>query len=103
MANESSGPLPTAQGGVPTPPGPNASRFEWRAYRHQARDYYRAQGNAHYGPLAWGGLGALLLILIGVYVLLQNLGVAGWLNVVFWPALLIVLGALLLVTRTLRR
>jgi uncharacterized membrane protein HdeD (DUF308 family) len=51
---------------------------------------------------AWGGLGALLLIVIGVYLLL-NPGVAGWLSVVFWPALLIAVGALLLVTRTSRR
>jgi uncharacterized membrane protein HdeD (DUF308 family) len=52
---------------------------------------------------AWCGLGALLLIVIGVYLLLLNPGVAGWLSVVFWSALLIAVGALLLVTRTSRR
>jgi hypothetical protein len=52
MATESSGQPPPAPVGSPTPSGPNASRYEWRAYRHQERDSYRAQRNAHLGPLA---------------------------------------------------
>lgn len=46
--------------------------------------------------LAWCGVGALVLVAIGVYLLAVNLGVAGWISVVFWPLLLIVIGVLIL-------
>ena len=40
--------------------------------------------------------GAILLISLGVYFLLNNLGWFGWLNIAIWPLLLIGLGVWLL-------
>lgn len=84
----------------PNPPGPGASRDEWRAWRRQQR----ARG--WYGPWAWGGGGVwgwfwgAALVLIGAYYLLQNLGLLSWLKGdVLWPSLLIVLGVVLLLRR----
>jgi cell wall-active antibiotic response 4TMS protein YvqF len=104
---------PPNQPTVPPPqPGPGASRDEWRAWRHQQHDYWRAQrygsgGGGWYGPWNWWGggwwgnwyAGAALLV-IGAYYLLQNLGLLKWLpGDVLWPLLLILLGVYLLVRR----
>ena len=89
------------------PPGPEASRHEWRAWRRQQRDYMhdRSAGRG-YGPWAWGGGGVwpwfwgAALVLIGAYYLLQNLGLLSWVRGnLLWPTLLIVLGVLLLIRR----
>jgi hypothetical protein len=60
-------------------------------------------GGGWYGPSGWWGggwfLGALLLV-VGVYYLLQNLGLVPWLRGdVLWPSLLILLGLWLLLGR----
>ena len=93
------GPQPT------TPPGPGASREEWRAWRHQQRMNGQWPGG-WYGPWAWGGGGVwpwfwgAALVLIGAYFLLQNLGLLDWLRGdVLWPSLLILLGVLMLFRR----
>jgi Domain of unknown function (DUF5668) len=88
----------------PSPPGPGASREEWRAWRHQQRMSGPWQGG-WYGPWAWGGgvwpwFWGAALVLIGAYYLLQNLGLLGWLRGdVLWPSLLILLGVLMLLRR----
>jgi hypothetical protein len=76
------------------------------------RDYWRAQGRASgwYGPGYWAGpwgwwgggsFWAVALVVIGIYYLLQNLGLLSWLRGdVLWPALLIVLGLWLLLRRS---
>jgi len=46
--------------------------------------------------LFWGGA----LVLLGLYSLLSNLGLLGWLRGdIFWPSLLILLGVFLIVRR----
>ncbi|HXL17890.1 MAG TPA: DUF5668 domain-containing protein [Streptosporangiaceae bacterium] len=109
MATE---PPPSTPAGPPPQPGPAASRDEWRAWRHQIRDYWRAQGHASgwYGPGYWpgpwgwwggGSFWAVVLVVIGIYYLLQNLGLLSWLRGdVLWPALLILLGLWLLLRRS---
>ena len=99
------GPPPFAPPTPPVPPGPGASRTEWRAWRRQNRDYVRAQwyGGQWPGPLYWRGggwfVGALLMV-IGVYYLLYNLGQLAWLKAdVLWPVVLILFGVWLLVRR----
>lgn len=96
---------PAAHASPPPPPAPGASRAEWRAWRRSQRDYVRAQsyGGTWSGPLYWRGggwfVGALLLV-IGVYYLLYNLGQLAWLKAdVLWPVLLIVFGVWLLLRR----
>jgi hypothetical protein len=105
-------PPPTAQpAGPPTQPGPDASRDEWRAWRHQVHDYWRDQRHAGgwYGPYPWFGpwnwwgggwfWGAALLV-VGAYYLLRNLGLINWISGdVLWPSLLILLGIYLLIRR----
>ncbi len=88
-----------------SPPGPGASREEWRAWRHQQRMNGPWPGGS-YGPWAWGGGGVwpwfwgAALVLIGAYFLLQNLGLLDWLRGdVLWPSLLILLGVLMLFRR----
>ena len=82
------------------PPGPGASRAEWRAWRRQQRAYIRAQGRGWGGygpsnPFAW--FWGAALIVAGVYFLLQNLGLLNWIRGdVLWPVLLILLGVALL-------
>ncbi len=82
-------PPPPTPVGPPPQPGPAASRDEWRAWQHQMRDYARAQGHAGgwYGPGYWpgpwgwwggGSFWAVALVVIGVYYLLQNLGLLSW-------------------------
>ncbi len=91
----------------PRPPGPGASRDEWRAWRRQQRDLlHDHSAGGWYGPWAWGGGGVrpwfwgAALVLIGAYYLLQNLGLLSWLRGdVLWPSLVIVLGVLLLIRR----
>jgi len=96
---------PTQPAGPPPQPGPDASRDEWRAWRHQQRDYWRAQPHAGgwYGPWNWWGGGwfwGAALLVIGAYYLFQNLGLLKWLpGDVLWPGLLILLGIYLLVRR----
>ena len=103
MASE---PPPSQPAGPPPPsapppePGPGASRDEWRAWRRAQRS-----GRGWYGPGPWnwwgGGWfwGAALLV-VGVYLLLQNLGLLTWLRGdVLWPSLLILLGLYLLIRR----
>ncbi len=98
--------------GPPPQPGPGASREEWRAWRHQQHDYWRQQRHAGdwYGPYPWVGpwnwwgggwfWGAALLV-IGVFYLLQNLGLLTRIpGDVLWPLLLILLGAYLLLRRS---
>src|SRR5579872_5670914 len=94
--------------GAPPPPPSGASHSEWRAWRHQARAYERAQYGAGgwYGPwpwhsgIGWGFVWPAGLVLIGVYYLLSNLGLLKWLHGdVFWPSVLIVLGVVLLLRR----
>jgi len=105
-------PPPDQPSAPPPQPAPGASRDEWRAWRHQQHDYWRAQrygggGGGWYGPWNWWGggwwgswyAGAALLV-IGAYYLLQNLGLLNWLpGDVLWPLLLILLGLYLLVRR----
>jgi hypothetical protein len=92
----------------PKPPGPGATRDEWRAWSRQQRDFVRDRwGGGWYGPWPWGGSGlwpwyfGVALVVIGGYYLLQNLGWLGWLNGhdVLWPILVILLGVLMLVRR----
>ena len=96
---------PTQPAGPPPQPGPGASRDEWRAWRHQQRDYWRAQPHAGSwnGPWNWWGGGwfwGAALLVIGAYYLFRNLGLLGWLpGDVLWPGLLILLGIYLLVRR----
>lgn len=108
MASE---PPPTQPAGPPPQPAPGASHEEWRAYRHQMHDYWRAQGHTGgwygpYGPWNWWGGGwfwGAALVLIGAYYLLQNTGLLKWLpGDVLWPALLILFGLYLLVRRNRR-
>ncbi|TME38875.1 MAG: hypothetical protein E6I61_12415 [Chloroflexi bacterium] len=95
----------------PAEPGPGASRDEWRAWRHRQRDFWHTQGRpgGWYGPGNWYGQwnwwgggwfwGAALLV-FGVYLLLQNLGLMTWLRGdVFWPVVLILLGIYLIARR----
>ena len=51
-----SSPPPPAGSQSPSPPGPGASREEWRAWRHQQRMNGPLSGG-WYGPWAWGGVG----------------------------------------------
>jgi hypothetical protein len=107
MAAEPPPSVPPPPREAPRPPGPGASRDEWRDWRRQQRDHVRDQwGGGWYGPWAWGGGGVwawfwgAALVLIGVYYLLQNLGLLKDLNGnVLWPSLLILLGVLMLVSR----
>lgn len=77
----------------PAPPGPGASRYEWRAYRRETRRHWRG-----YGPTGWGLFFASALIVVGMYYLLRNAGVLAWFpETVFWPILVIAWGCWLLV------
>jgi hypothetical protein len=94
---------PTSQPAPPTQPGPQASRAEWHAWRRQQRDYARAQGG-WYGPgwswFGWGWFWGAVLVVLGLYFLLNNLGLLGWLRGdVVWPVLLILFGVALIVGR----
>lgn len=99
---------PAATAAPPPPPGPGASRAEWREWRRRQRDYMRGQWytGTSSGPLYWRGGGwfvGTLLLVIGVYYLLYNLGQLTWLKAdVLWPVLLIVFGLWLLVRRRRR-
>ncbi len=90
----------------PPPPPEGASRADWHAWRHQVRDYQRAQWRqgGWYGP-GWFWLGRgwfwpLMLVIAGVFFLLNNLGLLAWIRGdIFWPAVLILLGVFLLFRR----
>jgi hypothetical protein len=107
MATKPPSSVPPPPAEAPTPPSPGASRDEWRAWRHQQRDYTRDQGGrGWYGPWGWGGFGVwswfwgAALVLIGAYYLLKNLGLLSWLHGdILWPILLIALGVLMLARR----
>ena len=106
MATETPNNMPRPPREAPKPPGPGATRDEWREWRHQQRDYIRDHwGGGWYGPWAWGGgvwpwFWGGALVLIGAYYLLQNLGLLSWVRGdVLWPSLLILLGVLLLLNR----
>ena len=102
MATETPSSVPPPPAEPPAAPGPSASRDEWRAWRRQQRDHW---GGGWYGPWAWGGgvwpwFWGAALIVIGGYYLLQNLGLLSWVRGdVLWPALLILLGVLMLISR----
>lgn len=106
MATEPPSSVPPPPREAPKPPGPGASRDEWREWRRQQRDYMRDHwGGGWYGPWAWGGgwwpwFWGAALVLIGAYYLLQNLGLLSWVRGdVLWPSLLILLGVLMLINR----
>jgi len=103
-------PTPPASAASPAPsapqppaiPGPYATRQEWRAWRRQTRAYYRSTG--WYGWTGWAGIWgwfwAIALIMVGAYYLMANLGLFSWVRGdLIWPALLIVLGVLVIVGR----
>ena len=106
-STEPSNPPPPPASQPPPAPAPGASRAEWHAWRHAQRDYMRSQwihgGGGPYGPWHWFGWGwfwGAALVVVGVYSLLSNLGLLGWLRGdILWPILLILLGVALLVSR----
>jgi phage shock protein C len=85
--SQGSGAPPPASGdpaGGPAPSGPPAHHGRWGPYGNRP-------------PGLWAGI---ILILLGAYFLLTNLGVLSNLRWdLFWPAVLIALGLLLLVRR----
>lgn len=102
-------PPPPQQPHPPQPPPPGASREQWHEWRRQQRDYMRGQwggGPGWYGPWGfwqWSGRGwfwPAALVVVGVWLLLNNLGLLGWIHAdIFWPVVLILLGIVLLVQR----
>jgi hypothetical protein len=78
------------------PPGPEASRAEWRAWRRMyGRPYW--MGGQWFG---WGFFWPAVLIALGLYWLLSNLGLLWWLRGdVVWPVLLILFGLALIFGR----
>lgn len=80
----------------PPPPGPEASRAEWHAWRRMyGRPYW--MGGRWFG---WGFFWPGVLIVLGVYWLLSNLGLLWWLRGdVVWPVLLILFGVALIFGR----
>jgi Domain of unknown function (DUF5668) len=81
-----------------SPPQPprGASREEWREWRHQRRHLYWG-GN-------WAWFWGVALILVGGYALLRSLGLLQWVRGdIFWPLLVIALGAWLIIERALPR
>jgi hypothetical protein len=103
-------PSPSPPASFPNPPGPNASRDEWRDWRRQQKEYVRGQmrQSGWYGPTPgwgwWGGgwtwFWGIALVVIGAYYLLQNLGLLSWLKGdILWPVLLIAFGIFLLIRR----
>ena len=92
----------------PAPPGPGASREDWHAWRHSRRQWAHANG---WGPWGYGWYGPwsgghrhwfwpIVFIVIGVYLLLNNLGWLSWLTPgIFWSSLLILFGVFLLAGR----
>lgn len=102
MATETPNSVPPPPAETP-PPDSGAPRDEWPGRRHRQRDRW---SGGWYGPWAWGGGGVwpwfwgAALILIGGYYLLQNLGLLNWVRGdVLWPALLILLGVVMLIGR----
>ena len=80
----------------PPPPGPNASREEWHAWRRQHGRPYWGGGSW----FSWGFFWPAVLIVLGAYFLLSNLGLLGWLRGdIVWPVLLILFGIALIVGR----
>ena len=104
MASDPPPPQPAAP---PPEPGPGASRDEWRRWRHQQRDQWRAQGHpgGWYGPGPWNWWGGgwfwgVALVVVGAYLLLQNLGLlASIRGDILWPVLLILFGVYLVFRR----
>ena len=102
MATETPSNVPPPPAESPGPPGPGASRDDWLAWRRLQRTHWTG---GSYGPWAWGvgvwpWFWGAALILIGGYYLLQNLGLLTWVRGdVLWPALVILLGVFLLISR----
>jgi len=81
---------------APQPP-PGASREEWREWRRQQRHQVYWGGN-------WAWFWGIALILVGGYALLRSLGLLQWVRGdIFWPLLVIALGAWLIIERALPR
>jgi hypothetical protein len=81
---------------APQPP-PGASREEWREWRRQQRHQFYWGGN-------WAWFWGIALILVGGYALLRSLGLLQWVRGdIFWPLLVIALGAWLIIERALPR
>lgn len=86
----------------PQPPPPGASREEWRHWRRQQRHLYHGYWGGWYGG-SWYWFFGVVLILVGGYELLGNLGLLRWIQGdVLWPLLLIALGAWILIGRARR-
>lgn len=90
--------------GPPSPPPPDAPHDAWHAWRRQQRDYMRAQwrdGGWYWWP--WFGRGwfwGAVLVVLGLWFLLDNLGLLGWLRGdIVWPVLLILFGIALIAGR----
>lgn len=82
--------------GPPPPPGADwrAARAYWRAQRRAERAYWRSQRAG--GDASTAGLivGAILVVVGGLFLLRET--VPGFDAALFWPVVLIVVGALLL-------
>ena len=81
----------------PPPPPPEASREEWREWRHQRRHYSYWGGH-------WAWFWGVVLVLVGGYSLLRSLGLLQWVRAdIFWPVLVIALGLWLIIERAMPR
>lgn len=77
----------------PPPPPSGASREEWREWRRTTRRYYRR-------GWGWAPFWGIVLIVVGGYYLLKDLGYLYWVQAdVLWPILLIALGVWIVVQR----
>ncbi len=84
-----------------SPPPPDASREEWRAWRRQRRRY--SYWGSYWGS-RWAWFGGIALILAGGYALLRSLGLLAWVRTdVFWPLVVIALGVWLIIDRAMPR
>ena len=98
--SEASNQVPVTPASPPPPsaPGPEASPYEWRAYRRELRHHSRRQRYGSYTASGWGLFFAAGLIVVGVYYLLRSSGLLPWFpDSVFWPLVLIAWGLMLLV------
>ena len=80
----------------PPQPAPEGSREEWRDSRHQRRrSYWSGQ---------WTWFWGVVLVLVGGYSLLRSLGLLNWVRSdIFWPLVVIALGAWLIIQRAFPR